>query len=220
METDKKKVKESLDNVVLEFFDVLQSLYQQQASLERMMRDGFLSLSRARYSMGGTRNVGALQFAENELELHPVVEVEVEASSTTGKEDEADSDDGGLSISMKVVDNRRAGSNKTESQKDSDKDNIRRRNLKKTNADTVENVGQQKEMDSKTEQPNSTGECGVKDPLRLFGVLVSPHLRQSQASFRQAVDTTVHIANLKHKLCSLKKEYLDLMTQKKALESS
>lgn len=246
MMTDKMQVKKSLDSTMLDFFDTLQCLYQQHASLERMMRDGFLNLSRSRYNMGGTRNVGALQFAGNELELEPVVEVETELSDqdgplSNGKERQEIQLNECLKIKIKLVDKRKAGpAETTEQPKEKELDTMRKRNVKKQTVDAnaeIENVGSQKEetagkqkksVDSSvglkdksvTSVDKSEKSTGIKDPLLLFGILVSPHLRQSQTSFRQAVDVTVDIANLKQKLCSLRKEYINLMAQKKALESS
>lgn len=39
-----------------------------------------------------------------------------------------------------------------------------------------------------------------KDPLKWFGFMVSPHLRQSQADFREAVTLLVGLANAQHKI--------------------
>lgn len=39
-----------------------------------------------------------------------------------------------------------------------------------------------------------------KDPLKWFGFMVSPHLRQSQADFREAVALLIELANAQHKI--------------------
>jgi hypothetical protein len=57
----------------------------------------------------------------------------------------------------------------------------------------------------------------LKDPLTLFGVLISPHLRQCQTAFKQAMELVVQISNAKHRLQGLQKEYQQLREQKEAL---
>ena len=39
-----------------------------------------------------------------------------------------------------------------------------------------------------------------KDPLKWFGFMASPHLRQSQADFREAVTLLVQLANAQHRI--------------------
>lgn len=56
------------------------------------------------------------------------------------------------------------------------------------------------------------------DPLKWFGVLVPPALRQSQVDFKTSTETVVTVANLRIKLDTLQKEYVDLKQKKKELE--
>jgi hypothetical protein len=48
MEETKDDICEKLDNVLLEFFETLTKLYQNQAMLDQSMKSGYLNLSRAR----------------------------------------------------------------------------------------------------------------------------------------------------------------------------
>ena len=45
----KEELCETLDKNLIEFFETLTELYQQQTSLEQTLKAGFLSLSRARF---------------------------------------------------------------------------------------------------------------------------------------------------------------------------
>ncbi|GFO07143.1 coiled-coil domain-containing protein 115-like [Plakobranchus ocellatus] len=57
---------EQLDSKVLEIFDVLEQLYEAQDALEKLMKDGFFNMSRARYNLG-VKRVSADQILEAEL---------------------------------------------------------------------------------------------------------------------------------------------------------
>lgn len=87
----------------------------------------------------------------------------------------------------------------------------KRPNVKQTDKSHVEDV----ELD---QMKKSQGKKSY-DPLKWFGVLVPPALRQSQQEFRKSTETVVTVANLRVKLDSLRKEYEDLMKQKKKLQS-
>lgn len=56
------------------------------------------------------------------------------------------------------------------------------------------------------------------DPLKWFGVLVPPALRQSQTEFKKSAESVVTIANLKVKMSSLQNEYTDLLKKKHTLK--
>ena len=47
--SSREELCETIDKTLLEFFDILTDLYQQQALLGQAMKSGFLNLSRARY---------------------------------------------------------------------------------------------------------------------------------------------------------------------------
>lgn len=60
----------------------------------------------------------------------------------------------------------------------------------------------------------------VYDPLKWFGVLVPPALRQSQSDFKSSAQTVISIASLKAKVASLQEEYTLLLTQKARFDES
>lgn len=220
---DLTKLRASLDQVTLEFFDVLESLYQSQTKLESLMRDGFLSMSRARYSMGGTRNVGALQFAKNEMEMEAlsVIDVSAEEESSNKK----DNEDSWTDVEFKLFEKQAGRSEKIDAKTSEKIDHVRQRKGKRISGkdegeDTVETIGMQKLGSEQDEILKSKENSSLRDPLKLFGVLVSPHLRQCQGSFKQAVIVSVEIANLKHKLQGLQHNFEQLLSQKKAILAS
>ena len=220
--SDSTKVCQSLDQVTLDFFDTLELLYQRQAKLEALMRSGFFSLSRARYSMGGTRNVGALQFPQNEMEMEALSVVDV----TTDEEPDDKKGDGNSSASFefKLVEKEISTTKKEDGKSAEKADNLRQRkgqkiSSKDKDAGKVETIGM-KTLTDEEQKPAAKETPSLKDPLKLFGVLVSPHLRQCQSSFKQAVAVAIEIANLKHRLQGLSQNFEQLMAQKKSIMTS
>ncbi|XP_076451922.1 vacuolar ATPase assembly protein VMA22-like isoform X2 [Babylonia areolata] len=215
--SDLTSVCQSLDQVTLEFFDTLESLYQSQARLEALMRSGFLSMSRARYSMGGTRNVGALQFAKNEMEMEAASVVDV----TTGEDkcsDDAGDGPSWTSIDISLVQKQTGATKNIDNQKTKQSDHLRqRKGQNEKDQKKVETVGMQKIADENKDGAISREPRRLQDPLTLFGVLVSPHLRQCQSFFKQSVEIVVEIANLKNRLQGLQAKFQQLMAQKKTL---
>ena len=51
--SSREELCETLDSIVLDFFDTLTHLYSQQALMRETMKSGFLNLSRARLVSGG-----------------------------------------------------------------------------------------------------------------------------------------------------------------------
>ena len=50
------------------------------------------------------------------------------------------------------------------------------------------------------------------DPLKWFGYMVSPHLRQAQSCFTQAAETAVQLANTQHQIMTAMNEIAQLRT--------
>lgn len=81
------------------------------------------------------------------------------------------------------------------------------------------NVGQSQEVSTPVSDDTTSKTKKQQDPIRWFGVLVPPSLRQCQNQFKSSVETTIAIANLKQKLLVLKSEYLDLQKRKAEVAS-
>lgn len=82
------------------------------------------------------------------------------------------------------------------------------------------NVGQSQEVSTPVGDDTASKTKKQHDPIRWFGVLVPPSLRQCQNQFKSSVETTIAIANLKQKLLGLKSEYLDLQKRKAEVASN
>jgi hypothetical protein len=80
------------------------------------------------------------------------------------------------------------------------------------------NLGQSQEKSSPADKDTPIKSKGQHDPIKWFGVLVPPSLRQCQNQFKSSLNTSIAVANLKQKLMCIKSEYLEL--QKRKLEIS
>ncbi|XP_071110226.1 coiled-coil domain-containing protein 115-like [Haliotis cracherodii] len=198
--TQLEEVSEKLDKNLLDFFDVLGQVYQEQAKLEQYMRDGFLNLSRARYSMG-VKSVSATQLPD---EMDPLLTILVNGEKKDTKFEF-------LKTSVKTS-------------KDSVKDEtLRKRNVqnKLSDGDTpeVETIGSASDSSAAVKDESSEKKSGHVDPLKWFGVLVPQALRRSQSSFQEASGLAVTVANLKLKLGNLREDYKKLLAEKQKLLS-
>ncbi|XP_005101173.1 uncharacterized protein LOC101849219 [Aplysia californica] len=79
-----EEICEQLDKTCLQIFDVLESLYEAQGKLEQVMKDGFLGISRARYSLGMSR-VSSDQFVDADLVATRTVIVKDESGGRATK---------------------------------------------------------------------------------------------------------------------------------------
>ncbi|XP_067658913.1 coiled-coil domain-containing protein 115-like [Haliotis asinina] len=198
--TQLEDVSEKLDKNLLEFFDVLGQVYQEQAKLEQYMKDGYLNLSRARYTMG-VKSVSATQLPD---EMDPLLTVVV-----NGEKEDSEFQFQKTSI---------------KSSKDTVKDDtVRKRNVKEQHSDgdspVVETIGTAGDSSDDAKDKSSSEKPRRVDPLKWFGVLVPQTLRRSQSSFQEASSLAVTIANLKLKLGNLQKEYQELYAEKQNLLS-
>lgn len=83
------------------------------------------------------------------------------------------------------------------------------------------NVGQSPEPSPPLVSPDpSTKTKRQHNPIKWFGVLVPPSLRQCQNQFKSSVETTIAVANLKQKLMQLKSEYVNLQKKKAEMTSA
>ncbi|XP_063410238.1 coiled-coil domain-containing protein 115-like [Mytilus trossulus] len=195
-------VNKRLDEVLVEFFECVGELYQEQADLENIMKSGFLMMSRARYNMGA-KSVGVSQYDENNMKASKVVLV-------TEKDDDDDDDDDCVDKMFELVN---ANSCLDESLKDPVSEGLRQR--KSGGKDNVETIGS--ENVEQLTQKNSNNTKNYKDPIKWFGVLVPQSLRQSQAYFKQATDSVIKVSNLKSKVIHLKEQYKTLQKEKQLI---
>ncbi|XP_069121240.1 coiled-coil domain-containing protein 115-like [Argopecten irradians] len=191
-------VEDKLDRLVLDFFNALDDLYKEQSCLNENMKNGFLQMSRARYNMGA-KAIGQSQYDENKMAASVKVNIE------------DDSEAGNVFV---INDVKRSVKYDTSPEKDTkpvETIGLRKRNVQKPEEDTEQKEHADKKGANTTETNRDEIKKQFPDPLNWFGVLVPQNLRQSQASFKQAVEQSVKIANLKMKIAGLRKDYIDCM---------
>ena len=204
-----KEICEALDQLVIRFFETLDTLSSQRIQLEEAIREGYFNMSKARYSMGN-KSVGALQFNENKMKALYGVEVNDSPADVP-------------STTFSLVEMRHnepdIKSNGVE-----DEDGLRLRkvqNKNMSNEETVETLTANMEdmniKENNTEKTPSTNKDKVMDPIKWFGVLVPSTLRHSQGYFRKAMGLSCSMATLQTELIFIKKDYHSLMRKKQEL---
>ncbi|KAK3100563.1 hypothetical protein FSP39_021860 [Pinctada imbricata] len=189
--TELKEVNERLDSILLEFFEVTASLFNEQDNLNELLKDGFFNMSRARYNMGA-KSVGELQY--NDKEMRPLMKVDFEDKKFTLMSVDPNSDYDGASSQF------------------SEKEGLRQRKVENVGFSEDEKGGiKLKDMNEKVKKKSNY------DPLKWFGVLVPQALRQSQSAFKKSLELAVNVANLKMRLGALKNSYEELMCKKMEL---
>ncbi|OWF43073.1 coiled-coil domain-containing protein 115-like [Mizuhopecten yessoensis] len=189
------ETEEKLDSILLEFFSTLDDLYKTQSCLNEDMKNGFLQMSRARYNMGA-KAIGPSQYDENKMAASVKI--------TVGDDNKGSN--------VLIINN--VSSVKTEtSAKDIPVDTVglRKRNVQKSEQDEEEPVSHDQKELSPKEETVSVNKKLFPNPLNWFGVLVPQSLRHSQTSFKQAVEHSVKIANLKLKIEGLRQDYINCM---------
>ncbi|KAK3577678.1 hypothetical protein CHS0354_034155 [Potamilus streckersoni] len=194
---------DKLDDVVLEFFNTLSTLYEVQDKLEETMKSGFLNLSRSRYNMG-IKSVSCLQWDENNMVAATKVCVDLSSSFTPFSLQENKSTEAHVPPETETT-TLRYRKVASKSFHDDDKEKI-------------EDLIPMMKIESSSKETMKG--LKSKDPLHWFGVLVPQTLRQSQRQFQDAVELTVTIANLRTKLLSLRKDYVGLKREKRKFNKS
>ncbi|XP_064611272.1 coiled-coil domain-containing protein 115-like [Liolophura sinensis] len=195
------KGRQLMDDKVVDYFNTLDSLYCCQQEFQDQLSAGFFNLSKARYTMG-VKAVGALQFDERETTPLATINVNSEGDTTD------------LFVLV------REGSEVSSTNEESGKP--RKRGQKCTNKDDTEKEDFD-DMDWINDQIKKMGIGSLdglptepkskpvnQDPLKWFGVLVPQTLRVSQKSFQDAIQLAVEMANLRHKLLTIKNSYQEL----------
>ncbi|XP_015261654.1 PREDICTED: coiled-coil domain-containing protein 115 [Gekko japonicus] len=191
------EVCEELDQTILHFFDVLESLQTKRESFNRLVEQGWFSLSKSRYAMGN-KSVSALQYGhqmtplmqvntrknkEGQVEFHVVSE----AADTSKAENTAAVEEIGP---MDQVLRRRKGAEKTEAP-----------------------VQPQEEISQPAEK------LGKQDPLTWFGILVPQSLRQAQKTFQEGIRLAAEIASMQSEIETTRRRYHALLEEKRRLSA-
>ena len=200
-----------LDQLTIEFFDILERLHEKREYLDTAIRDGHLNLSKARYSMGN-KSVGALQYSHKmDHALYHIESVHSEEQS----EETCVAFELKKSSPGKVVETSKADID----EKDEERNVLRRRKPPKSDSLNDEITGIEELSLSKGEQiplESSSNGC-VQDPLKWFGILVPGCLRTGQKNFQNAIELSCEMVNLEIKLKEIIAKFKAAKTRKRQL---
>lgn len=199
-------VPEKLDELTLEFFEKFESLQQKREELCKAMRDGYLNLSQARYSMGN-KAVGPLQYSSRMQALvlvhdNDAMKLELQRNipgkSKDKKEDtEEESSSSGLRKRKGLLSSKENGK------------------ISELLEDNLAFGVQEMEL-SDLKKKN---EIVKQDPLKWFGVLVPMCLRTGQNDFKSAIELCCDLVNLENEVKDLMKNYREFKALKHQQQS-
>ena len=199
-----------LDQLTIEFFDILERLHEKRKYLNAAIRDGHLNLSKARYSMGN-KSVGALQYSHKmDHALYHIEGVYSEEQSDTYVAFQLKKSSPG-----KVMQPSKADTD----EKDEERNVLRRRKPQRSDSLNDEITGIEELSLSKEEKlplESSSNGC-VQDPLKWFGILVPGCLRTGQKNFQSAIELSCEMVNLEIKLKEIIEKFKALKTRKREL---
>jgi len=186
---------EKLDELTLNFFDKFEQLQAKREEICKIMKDGYLNLSQARYSMGN-KSVCSLQYSEKMkastlVDLNENGEISFEIMNVEAGDCKKDTKEGKSSSLRK-----RKVNNKLENENLDDKISVK---------DSIDDDVEVEDLSSK--------ELSLKDrkrtdnPLKWFGVLVPMCLRTGQAQFRTVIDLCCELVNLENEMKILIEKY-------------
>ncbi|XP_078001360.1 vacuolar ATPase assembly protein VMA22-like [Glandiceps talaboti] len=195
-----------LDEIVLHYFDTLKKLMEERERLQILLSEGYYKLSKARYSMGN-KAVSSLQYDTHNMKAM--------ATITVSKPSQ------GSGCIFEIERKKASKVKKSQSSKRTESvypvidlhesTEVRRRKGDGTGGGMP--VIQMQDLDLNDANDENT----APDPLRWFGVLVPPTLRQGQSSFIQAVEVACSLTNLQSELERNRIEYQSLLKEKKEL---
>ena len=197
---------DKLDALVIEFFEKLEQLQFKRANINELMRDGNLSLSKSRYSMGN-KCVGEIQFSHKMAHaLYDIAVLEGENDSVFELQkylpgtvieynDPSDNTKDGLTVRRRKV-----GPQETE-------------NFSSGFEDLC--ISQPNEL-RKENETKLDKHKKVEDPIKWFGVLVPSSLRNAQKCYQEVVVLCCDVANLENELRKTMQEFRNLKLKVKS----
>ncbi|XP_059805576.1 coiled-coil domain-containing protein 115 [Hypanus sabinus] len=197
---------ERLDEELLRYLEEMEQLDDRRERLQRLMEQGWLSLSKARYSMG-TKWVSSLQYGS---EMVPLARVDV-----------SQKEDGHYDFRVERVDSgEQTGGTITEKHleieeigpKEQEEAPLVRRRRKPEGGGEVCTPQASEEDRERPSRPG--GPPLARDPMKWFGVLVPHSLRLAQASFKEVMELAAEVATLQSRISKTKSRYRDLLRQK------
>ncbi|XP_067880222.1 coiled-coil domain-containing protein 115 [Heterodontus francisci] len=210
---------ERLDWQLLRYLQEMEQLRERQERLERLMEQGWFSLSKARYSMG-SKWVSSLQYGP---EMVPLAQVDVSL-----KEDGRHSFKVERVVPGEVKRTEAGREERKEIMEIGAKDQVRRRKARWRGEEERKLLPEDEladRMQALKESPREEGKPAGQgdgplpgqDPLKWFGILVPQSLRLAQTSFKEVMEVAAEVATLQSSLVSTKAEYRALLQQKQKL---
>lgn len=185
---------QKLDELLLQFFEIYEILLKRRDELKIVMKNGFLAMSKARYTLGN-KSVGELQYSQN-----------MAASSTVIMEEDR-SCSRGVGFKMATHDDsseRELESGKKARQSTSE-GGLRHRNISKNSSNMTGEIDHGRE---------TSREKKHVDPLNWFGILVPSSLKECQSEFKTACQLSCNIAQLEQELRNIINEFCKLKRRK------
>ena len=216
MEDDLDVTSEKLDELLKKFLVEWSKYRALMTSLSNCMKNGFLSVSKAKYSMGISA-VSELQIPDDEFQ--PLVEVRpFEIDHENGVDHTCSSFELIRSTPSKQLKNQQF---KDGSGSPGSVGGVRKRFVSKKENSAIDEVtvanNDSNDMKTLEVDKSQASSDSRPDPLRWFGLLVPTSLRQGQNYFKAAVGSSVELTNLKLKLDAIIDEYMQLKERKRQL---
>ncbi|KAM4663930.1 coiled-coil domain-containing protein 115 isoform 1-T4 [Discoglossus pictus] len=186
------QVCEELDQLTLQFMDDLETLANKRDLLNNMIEQGWLCLSKSRYSMG-TKYVSPLQYK-------PDTEATVLIKDST-------TEDGRTRYEVEKVDMTKRPAPLEVEEVGATEQGLRRR---KGPTEPPSSTKAEEEGDG-NKVPQTTPS---QDPLRWFGILVPQSLRQAQSCFTEGISLAAEVASLQSSVEETRSQYHSLLAKK------
>ena len=211
----------ALDELLEEFLVEWATYRTLMTSFSNCMKNGFLCVSKARYSMG-VASVSELQVPDDEFKAL------IEARPFEGEE-QTEKDHGSLYFEMKRLYPRNKLSTGDLKGDESGADDSSTRHAESSGVRKRFVSGKQPPQEDasavasinggeKVREINTVSSSDFRpDPLNWFGLLVPNALRQGQNYFQTAASTSIELVNLKMKLHYIIDEYKELKEKKHSL---
>lgn len=194
----------------MELFDTLDLYYQERSTLDLHMKEGYFQMSRARYNMGN-KAVTSLQY--NDKDMTALINVGLSKIAVGETESKESDDDSAIEDQFKYIPVKPANQDDEDNGSNSIKGTELRRRVTQKETESFDELSDK----LNAVKLNEISSNKQQDPLTWFGVLVPQSLRQSQNSFKQAVESVCKVTTLQSKLLQLRKEYGVAMEKKRKL---
>lgn len=188
-----------MDELAVNYFQTLEELSEQRRRFEKFIKEGFLNLSKARFSMG-IGAVSSLQY--DTTSMCPLAHV------VTSEVDDCHSFEVCRTKAMKrserkSLEGNESGANQSTTTTDDNTAVRRRRPLSSSPTDGVETLtAEMDQLTTSSEETTTTTTTRQEvptDPLLWFGVLVPQPLRHGQQNFVEAIEACTVLASLQTK---------------------